>query len=68
MAVSRAGEFAAPDSGPQFHSRIKRDRFPSPARLVQAEPHPVLAYTHYGSTQPLAQSLRDDVAGRFATA
>jgi hypothetical protein len=54
-------------SDPAFNSRVKRDRFPSPDRLVQAEPHLVLAYTHYGSTQPLAQSLRDDVAGRFAT-
>jgi len=26
-----------------------------------------LAYTHYDSTQPLGQSLREDVAGRFAT-
>jgi hypothetical protein len=52
---------------PQFNSHIKRDRLPSPARLAQAEPHLVLAYTHYHSSKSLATAIKEDVALRFAT-
>jgi hypothetical protein len=54
-------------SDPSFNMHIKRDRLPSPERLVRAEPHLVLAYTNYGASVLMSDAIREDVAARFST-
>jgi len=51
----------------RFNSHVKRDRLPSLERLGRAEPHLVLAYTHYEAETSLAQAIQEDVAIRFST-
>jgi hypothetical protein len=50
-----------------YNKHVKRSRLPTPERLTKAEPHLTLAYTHYDTSQSLAQALREDVGVRFAT-
>ena len=54
-------------SDARFNTKVKRDRLPSPERLTRAKPLFALAYTQYISSRDLGPSLRQDVAGRFAT-
>lgn len=52
---------------PDYNARVKRNRLPTVERLTKAEPYLTLAYTHYDTSQSLAQALREDVGVRFAT-
>jgi hypothetical protein len=52
---------------PEYNVRVKRNRLPTPERLTRAQPRLTLAYTHYDTSQSLAQALREDVSVRFAT-
>ena len=51
---------------PDFNSHTKRDKLPSPDKLVRAGPHLTLAYTNYIALEPLAHALEEDVAVRFS--
>lgn len=52
---------------PYFNSHVKRNRLPSLERLVQAEPHLALAYSHYESSKSLSRAIREDAIIRFST-
>lgn len=53
-------------SDPQFNSHVKRDRLPSISRLRRAEPHFILAYSHYLSSKQLAGAVYEDAIIRFS--
>jgi hypothetical protein len=52
---------------PYFNSHVKRNRLPSLEKLVQAEPHLALAYSHYDSSKSLSRAIREDAIIRFST-
>lgn len=52
---------------PYFNSHVKRNRLPSPEKLIQAEPHLALAYSHYESSKLLSRAIREDITIRFST-
>lgn len=52
---------------PAFNSHKKRDRLPTAERLAVATPHLEQTYLSYGTSKPLIEVLREDVALRFAT-
>jgi hypothetical protein len=54
-------------SDPYFNSHIKRNRLPSYEKLILAEPHLELTYTHYESSNLLSQAFREDTIIRFST-
>lgn len=53
-------------SDPQFNSQVKRDRLPSIDRLHRAEPHLILTYSHYLSSDHLASAIYEDAVIRFS--
>lgn len=52
---------------PYFNSHVKRNRLPSFERLIQAEPHLALAYSHYETSKSLSQAIHEDIIIRFST-
>jgi hypothetical protein len=52
---------------PYFNSHVKRNRLPSLEKLIQAEPHLALAYSHYESSKSLSRAIREDTVIRFST-
>jgi hypothetical protein len=54
-------------SDPYFNSHVKRNRLPSSEKLIQAEPHLALAYSHYESSKLLSRAIREDITIRFST-
>jgi hypothetical protein len=54
-------------SDPYFNSHVKRNRLPSLEKLIQAEPHLALAYSHYESSKSLSRAIHEDIAIRFST-
>jgi|SRR5918912_1525380 hypothetical protein len=52
---------------PYFNSHVKRNRLPSVEKLIQAEPHLVLAYSHYESSKSLSRAIHEDIIIRFST-
>jgi len=54
-------------SDPRFNMHQKRDRLPSAARLQQARPHLITAYSLYNTRTALAPILQADVQLRFTT-
>jgi hypothetical protein len=54
-------------SDPDYNSHVKRDRLPSPDRLVIAQPRLQVAYAHYNASPDLAQALNEDVGIRFSS-
>jgi hypothetical protein len=52
---------------PYFNSHVKRNRLPSFDKLIQAEPHLALAYSHYESSKSLSRAIHEDIIIRFAT-
>jgi HNH endonuclease len=52
---------------PYFNSHVKRNRLPSFERLIKAEPHLALAYSHYESSKSLSRAIREDTIIRFST-
>jgi hypothetical protein len=54
-------------SDPYFNSHVKRNRLPSFEKLIQAEPHLALAYSHYETSKSLSQAIHEDIIIRFST-
>jgi hypothetical protein len=54
-------------SDPYFNSHVKRNRLPSLEKLIQAEPHLALAYSHYESSKSLSRAIHEDITIRFST-
>ena len=54
-------------AGPEYNTRVKRDRLPSRKRLAVAEPRLQMAYRHYHASPNLAQALEEDVSIRFSS-
>lgn len=52
---------------PYFNSHVKRNRLPSLEKLMVAEPHLALAYSHYESSRSLSRAIREDIVIRFST-
>lgn len=51
---------------PDFNSNQKRDRLPSPERLLRAEQTLIATYEHYEISKGLNLALHEDVALRFS--
>jgi hypothetical protein len=49
----------------EFNQRVKRDRVPSAERLLEAEPHFVVAYSNYSKSLGLNWVMQEDAALRF---
>jgi hypothetical protein len=54
-------------SNPSFNMHAKGSKLPSPERLARAQPHLILAYSHYDVSEILSTAIREDVAVRFST-
>ncbi len=54
-------------SDPYFNSHVKRNRLPSPEKLIQAEQHLALAYTYYEASKSLSRAIHENVTAWFST-